>query len=319
MQAFSKFFGFRPRPFPGLFFLLWMLWIAWGLGRVFRDATLFSGWLFFIPSPVVALACFAAAGRAWTGNAKKAAAAFLLAGMLPAGWFFCAENRFLPRSAETGTNVRTLRLVHWNVAHGRMGRAGIFRRLRKENADLYVLSEPPKSTLLSSDLPEFFGKEFSGILLPGLAIAARGRLRDGEWLAFGEGIKVYGVTWDSPEGPLRLLAIDSAANVGRPRDPMLQRIRRILIDQRADLMAGDFNAPRCARALHPLPPGYAHAYEAAGRGCSATWPVPIPLYAIDQCVFRRQTVRPGSYRLKSSWRSDHRMQVFDFRTKHAEQ
>jgi hypothetical protein len=27
-----------------------------------------------------------------------------------------------------------------------------------------------------------------------------------------------------------------------------------------------------------------HAYDVAGSGWSATWPIPLPLWAIDQCL-----------------------------------
>jgi endonuclease/exonuclease/phosphatase family metal-dependent hydrolase len=78
----------------------------------------------------------------------------------------------------------------------------------------------------------------------------------------------------------------------------------------ADVILGDLNAPRRSRALTPPPPGFVHAYDAAGSGWSATWPVPLPLWAIDQCLVgpRLQVV---GYRLGFRRGSDHRMQVVD--------
>jgi len=96
-----------------------------------------------------------------------------------------------------------------------------------------------------------------------------------------------------------------------PRDPLLRRMRALMESERPDLVAGDFNAPRRSRALWPLPPGYSHAYLAAGRGWSYTWPVPCPLYALDQCIVS-SAIRPLRYDLAADPASDHRIQLMEF-------
>jgi vancomycin resistance protein VanJ len=79
-----------------------------------------------------------------------------------------------------------------------------------------------------------------------------------------------------------------------------------------DLVLGDFNAPRRSRALDPLPQGYTHAYEAVGHGWAYSWPMPLPVLAIDQTILSDR-IEPFSYALHSTIVSDHRMQVLDFR------
>lgn len=76
-------------------------------------------------------------------------------------------------------------------------------------------------------------------------------------------------------------------------------------------VVGDFNAPRRSRALCELPAGYRHAYDTAGTGCGYTWPVPIPMYALDHSLHSASIV-PVRYTLESSVYSDHRLQIFDF-------
>ena len=73
----------------------------------------------------------------------------------------------------------------------------------------------------------------------------------------------------------------------------------------------DFNAPRRSLAFTELPAGYQHAFDSVGFGYGNTWPMPVPMYALDQCIFGPRVV-PADYRLVSSAHSDHRLQVFDF-------
>ena len=65
-------------------------------------------------------------------------------------------------------------------------------------------------------------------------------------------------------------------------------------------------------ALDALPEGYHHAYDQAGSGWSYTWPIPCPVWAIDQCIVGPR-VQPLRYTQRSTTSSDHRMQIFDFR------
>ncbi len=80
---------------------------------------------------------------------------------------------------------------------------------------------------------------------------------------------------------------------------------------RPDLIVGDFNAPRRSRALSELPTGYGHAYDTSGSGFSYTWPVPVPMYSLDQCIHARR-VTPIRYDLLQSVYSDHCCQLFNF-------
>src|SRR5262249_21619073 len=96
------------------------------------------------------------------------------------------------------------------------------------------------------------------------------------------------------------------------RAPLLARVRGLIEEGRPDLVVGDFNAPRRSLGLSELPDGYAHAYDAAGTGWSYSWPVPIPLWAIDQCVVGPR-VEALRYDLRSTAASDHRLQRLEFR------
>ena len=286
-----------------------LLWLLWFLGQIFRDSTWLTGLLFYMPSPVLLFFLLGCCCCAWRANHRGVAG--LLAGLalVPAILVLCVENRLCTGEQDT-PDADTLRLVHWNVFRGHLGWDGIENDLQRCGGDLYVLSEIPKKADAQATATSF-GRDFSGIRISNLAVVARGSLQEGNWLQQQGGLKAYGVVWQSPQGNCRVLVVDLASSLRLAREPRLLAVRKLMVDWHADIVVGDFNAPRRSRALSPLPPGFVHAYEAVGSGCSYTWPLPCPVYAIDQCILG-QRIWPVKYDLESSLRSDHRRQVLDF-------
>ena len=301
---------------PWIILATWLLWISWLTGQFFRDATLPTSLLFYIPSPVVFLAMSACGYYAWRSNTKHMARALAVFAFAPALFVLGVENRF-GKGHERTFSGDTLRLVHWNVFSGQTGWDGLVGDLHRCRPDLCVLSEIPKETDIQSTAVSF-GQGYSGIRFSNLAVVARGSLQDGAWLQHHNGVKAYGVLWHSLQGMCRVLVIDLDSTLLLAREPRLLAVRKMMVDWDADIVVGDFNAPRRSRALSPLPSGFVHAYEAADSGWSYTWPVPCPVYAIDQCILG-QRISPVRYDLESSWRSDHKRQVLEFTIDHGVQ
>lgn len=282
---------------------------CWGIGQILRDVSWLSSLLFYIPSPVLVVGLLVAAAVClWKKQRRSAVLLFVLM-LVPLALVLFVENRLAGMPPQP-SGAEPLRLVHWNVLHGALGWDGVVAELREHNADLYLLSEFPDEEEIPATAA-LLGDGYRGIQASNLGIIARGNLRDGQWLARGEGMKAYGFVWDSPAGECRVLFGDMDANLLLPREPRLVRMREALLEWDADLVAGDFNAPRRSRVLSALPDGYAHAHNAVGSGWSYTWPVPLPVYAIDQCIVGSR-LRPLRYDLVTSLRSDHRLQVLEF-------
>ena len=129
----------------------------------------------------------------------------------------------------------------------------------------------------------------------------------GEWVERGNALQVVAATVPWRGLRIELLAVNLASSPLKPRAPALARVVELVGERRPDLVIGDFNAPRRSRALTRLPAGWRHAYDEAGWGWSATWPVPVPLLAIDQALVgpRFQVV---GYALAGTPWSDHRLQ-----------
>jgi hypothetical protein len=203
-------------------------------------------------------------------------------------------------------------VVHWNTG-GRPDRPGIVEPLAAERADLYVLTEvPPDGSVegvrAALDAPESYRSAWFG----GSAVVGRGEVRANGWLVHRGRAKVQAVSWRHAGRTVELLVVDLPSEVWVARDPLLREINRLVEQYHPDLVIGDFNAPRRSWALSRLPAGYRHAYETAGGGWGYTWPVPVPVYALDHCLHGPRVV-PGRYGLAGmGGTSDHRYQVFDF-------
>ena len=124
--------------------------------------------------------------------------------------------------------------------------------------------------------------------------------------------RAWPLTWTPPGGePIRVLVADLPSDLAEARGPHLAWLHERMVAFAPDLVVGDFNAPRRALGLATLPRGYEHAYERVGSGYSATFPVPVPLWAIDQTIFGAR-IEPLAYELRSTLASDHRLQRLDF-------
>jgi endonuclease/exonuclease/phosphatase family metal-dependent hydrolase len=277
----------------------------WAIGQVLRDATWLSGLCFYIPSPLAAATLLAwTAFHALTKRRRAAAVAALLA-LAPLYFVLLVENRFFAGATDSSGDIR---LVHWNVA----GPLPPEKRnvLVGHRADIYVLSEIADRPGLEALRAEL-GEGYQALLLGNLAVVATGDVESSGWLLDHDRRRVRFVTWTRDGVSLSLLVVDLPSDVSVHRDPLLREINALIVERRPDLVVGDFNAPRRSRALCELPDGYRHAFDAVGSGLGYTWPVPVPMYALDQCIFSSRVV-PAKYQLHSTVRSDHRLQVFDF-------
>jgi len=304
----------KPPARRGVFLLLTALWLLWITGRIARDRSLLTAFLFYLPSPFVAgiLMAYALWSR-MRGRRLRAFAAGLLA-MAPLFMVLCVENRW-SRPPPAPSDRAPLRLVHWNVGRGWLGRRGVMAALRRREADLYVLSEAPPYEE-TDRLARGFGAGYTALRLSDMMLIARGRL-----LRIGRpetisGLVVIHVRWEYRGEAISLFAADITADLHRARMPRLRNLVALIRTHRPDLVVGDLNAPRRSRALRPLPEGYAHAYDVAGRGWSYTWPMPLPVLDTDQCIVGPR-IQARRYALVTDVHSDHRMQVLDFSVRRA--
>jgi len=294
----------------------WCVFVAWAIGQLARDRTWATGILFYVPSPVVALFLLASSAILAIRRRRARALAALALSIPPLLVVGLVENRFGPppnarhRASTSSSPSGILRAVHWNVCDGKRGSTKILETLREWRADLYLLSEFPNE-IDTERVAASLGDGYHAIRIGSMAAAARGRFTAGRWLLRERSGRIATLRWESPMGPLTILAVDLTSRLEVARGPLLERVRDLMQSERADLVLGDFNAPRRSLALAPLPEGWTHAYSAAGSGWSYTWPVPIPLWSLDQAIIGAR-IRAIEYELASTPWSDHRLQALDF-------
>jgi endonuclease/exonuclease/phosphatase (EEP) superfamily protein YafD len=238
---------------------------------------------------------------------RRAAALAACLALPPLVFVLLVENRLFSNPPTVAPGY--LRLIHWNVA-GALNRPGASDVLLAQRADLYVLSEVPNARSVEV-FAEAVGPEYQSRVFGNLSVVGAGSVQAHGWLLERDGAKVQSVTWERGGDRVALFVVDLPSRIDVARDPLLREVNGSIERHRPDLVVGDFNAPRRSRALCELPAGYGHAYDAVGSGFGYTWPVPAPMYALDQCIHSARIV-PARYELISSRFSDHRLQVFDF-------
>ena len=265
--------------------------------------------MFYIPSPVLAgLFLVSAVWAFWSRRRRAALCAIILA--LPPLWLVVGVENQWTRTVPAAQATQTFRLVHWNMCRGNLGWERACHRLVRQSADMYVVTEPTASggvRRIVTELPA----SYTSVTASTMAIICRGSVSRGEWLEHTRQIRIFSCVWRCDKRDIRLFCVDVNADVAEWRNPSLQMLRAFIVSNKPDIVVGDFNAPRRSFALSPLPDGYRNAYDEAGTGWSYSWPVPCPVYAIDQCIIGPH-ILPTRYDLIGTTCSDHRMQVFVF-------
>jgi len=307
--------GFKMIARRGLSFLLQagfvMLLCCWLVGQITRDRNLLTGLLFYIPAPCVLGAGLAAGLHALYRRKGRPAVFFLLGCLLPLYVVADVDNQWAPPAIAAPSEGLSLRLIHWNIAWGWKGWEVVSQQLEDYNADIQILSEVPQRITEGFVAARTDSERDVEVFAPMIAVS-RGQLGEFRWLLRARDLHIGLFPWTIEGQTVHIMAVDLPSDPLAVREESLGKLLALMEEHAPDLVVGDFNAPRRSRAISPLPAGYVHAYEAAGSGWSYTWPSPVPVLAIDQCIVSDR-LEPQQYRLISSLHSDHCMQVFDFR------
>lgn len=285
-----------------------LLALAWFVGWLIGDPAGPWLWFFFIPAPFTVFVC-----GCWLLTTRRRAHTTVRIGtaalMVLAAWKMLHDDFAWHRAqAASGDSIR---VVHWNTARRFRKAPHIFATTSRDRPDLCVFSEPPS-------VPDRMrmGMETLGLRH---VLERDGMLLFSRWPAslLDRQVLPAAHAWrariETPRGPLDLLAFDMVSHPTVDRRPALDGLARMAASRDPTvplILVGDFNTPRDADSLLPLRGMLRNAYEVSGRGWPYTWPVPMPVYAIDQ-MWVSPEIRVERYTLQTSWLSDHRRQVMD--------
>jgi vancomycin resistance protein VanJ len=261
------------------------------------------------PLVVDALAAAVAATLAWRARRRRTAALCALVA-LACGALYLSTS-FVRNETRTPGAIRG---VFWNVEHGDRGRAGVVETLRALDADVAWLTEVDDGdaafeTLLADAFPGRARVHAKG----GIEVIARGEatLLERTSLRRASRMALFRVVVDGHV--FESLHVDVASTPTIPRPPTLDRVREHVASRPPGpiLVLGDFNTPRDSVGFDAWRGPFAHAFETAGRGLDATWPVPVPALALDH-VWAGGGVAVRTCEIPWTWRSDHLPIVFTF-------
>lgn len=289
--------------FPGVS----ILWVA---GLFFRDQFFLSRVFYCIPA---LLACMAACLWLFLRRRRLSAGMILFwvcLGLVSLGKMLLIDFAWNSAIDPAGPRIR---LVHWNCAHAPFGLERVISTLSRFDADVVLLSEPPGENdfhyLAETLLPQAdtLYAERMGLISRFPKISENGiPMRGG---------RAWQVRLNLEDRELRLIAVDVRANPLANRAIPLADLGRWIDSATCEsptMIIGDFNTPRDSVCFRSLRKTFSHAYEKRGSGWPYTWPFPIPFVALDHAWYDR-SVDLLNYRLETSWWSDHRLQVVDFR------
>lgn len=200
----------------------------------------------------------------------------------------------------------SIRVSCWNVARGLGGWDGVVDGVQKLDADVIVLVETDRLP----DAEQVWKKAMPGRsvkLLPrGLTLIVQGEAGEPRTLPLRSHCTASAVDVTVQGQGLTIVAVDILSAPYAPRGlPLNQLAASVDPIDRPTIILGDFNTPPESVWFAPLRERFANAFEAAGSGYAATWPVPLPVLTLDQ-IWVDRSLSVESCRHEWSAHSDHR-------------
>lgn len=280
---------------------------AWLVGWIVKDANRWSVWLFFIPTlaPIIV-------GAIWCTAAQHLAPR-LLQVFVQSVLVIASAKLLLVDCRWRGTGEpppAAIKVVQWNTARRFTAAEDVFRTVRKDKPDICLFSESPRIEKVREMGNTHLGLPYS-LDDAGMTLFSRFPMQKLGTIPITGG-RAWAVRIFSPLGPLDVVAFDLISHPLLDRfTPMREMSEWIRTRPRTLplLILGDFNTPRDSLSFEPLRRHVKNAHEVAGGGWPYTWPVPLPMYSIDN-AWVSHDIRVFGHRHRPSRLSDHLRQVF---------
>ena len=299
---------------------LWLIGVIYRLFLQDRLPGLFAYPYYALPPvvltilPIVASVCWLIAGK------RRIAVGALTAGMLCGCWAYATTwFHHTPVTSPQGTR----RVLFWNISHGEAGFERIVDEIRTHNPDIIAVveSSPPgnptmaEARVIVAQMEEFWSEHLpeydAYVSVTGITTLARNGLKYRCYVQLFNG---WAIHCEVPiEGTsLHLVVADVAASLSGSRaSPLLNLYEHLdTLAEQPVVVVGDFNTPADSVYFDPLRLTFRNAFETAGNGYAATWPLPIPLLTLDQAWISDQ-LSVSQCSLGWSRLSDHRPIILD--------
>jgi len=270
-----------------------------------RDSRAGLALFYYTLPPAVLTPLLISAGSVWLWKKRCLAGVFCwVLGAACVLWWSHSACFYHP----TAHDPSCPRVAFWNVAHGVAGRDAIYRQIAELNADLIGLVEADRAFRSNDEVWRQRFPEYAVSAGPhGLVVLVRGIILKSDFVYLGNHgwCKTAIVNIDGKQ--LDVLLVDLLSAPLTKRRGHFEELSKVLnlAPKRPTLIMGDFNTPADSVFFEPLRRQYRNAFESAGTGYYATWPIPLPVLALDQ-VWASSAIEIRYCRLGWTWRSDHR-------------
>jgi endonuclease/exonuclease/phosphatase (EEP) superfamily protein YafD len=262
------------------------------------------------PVCLLALTAAAACALAWLFGRRKLAGLSAAVAVALGAWTLAADV-----SVHGVTRPGHYRGLLWNVANGTRGWGGVTADVRQRDPDVAAFVEIggasalTRGWALAAALP---GREVHW-WNSAVGIAVRGKIVDTEYHSLGRGSHAGVARVELDGRPLTVVVVHPRSTPTEPRGHVFEALEQVLEPLRGGplLVMGDFNTPSDSVFFDPMRQSLRSAFETAGTGYAATWPMPLPVLVLDQ-VWASDSVDVRSCALAGSPASDHRMVTFSF-------
>jgi endonuclease/exonuclease/phosphatase (EEP) superfamily protein YafD len=214
--------------------------------------------------------------------------------------------------APHNSDKAALRIAYWNVARPVVRLNSVLEKAAAWKADFYVFGEhrvdPPTPPAYRDAFPRHKILPLSRELL----LVSPGEVKpiDGGSLGGSGGCKLCRVVVQGRE--VFLLLVDFTASITKSRRPAFDRLLEIVkaYEHKPLIVIGDFNTPADSAHFDRLRVQLSGAFETAGRGYAATWPMPLPVLQLDH-IWTNKHLRVIRCEHETSIASDHRPVIAD--------
>lgn len=293
----------------------WVVILAWLVGRVCSDRFYWSQFLLWIPTPAAIIASLVglfASKRPGFRKRTRLRRSRVWSLIVGSGlvFFLFVEYWFVPGFQSPAQGIK---IVHWTMAHEKKPVEPQHQAVVRLRGDLCIFSDA--YGLNWTRIMEMIDEPETRMFRVGrFYIVSRIPILEARPVVSNQGLEIVLLRIDASDtqgGEIVVYLVDL------PSDPMVNRSEqarrgRRLLDEAgipdADLVIGDFNAPRGSWSIRTLFPGLHHAYRDAGYGYAGTFHRAFPLYHLDH-ILLDDSLQATSYYIADPELGRHRVQI----------
>jgi endonuclease/exonuclease/phosphatase (EEP) superfamily protein YafD len=203
-----------------------------------------------------------------------------------------------------------LKLFFWNAAHNKKT-GEIADYIHRFDADIIGIVEAGTKTKKTRSLWKNAFPSYNVELLAGeMAFITRGEILSKESGSLGRRGRFNLLKVALNGEQFHVLLVDLDGDPLRSRAPAFEPLAKMIRSHSQDnlIVMGDFNTPLDSFLFDSFRDGLTHAFESGGHGFAETWPIPLPVLAIDH-IWVSKKLKVASCKLNWSRLSDHRAVV----------